>query len=130
MSHTVAVDPNVIKMGHRLIIPTTDNRKADNSFRTLVDRLWPRGLSKDKAKLDLWQKDIAPINSLRKWFGHDEKKWGEFRRRYFKELDNNNVSVNTILKKAKEGPITLLYDSKEEKINNAVALKEYLEKEN
>ena len=65
-----------------------DNPKGNNDgFRILVDRVWPRGLSKDKVKVDLWQKDIAPSNSLRKWFTHDEKKWNEFKRRYFKELD-------------------------------------------
>ena len=63
------------------------NPKEVDSFRILVDRLWPRGLSKDKIKVDLWQKGIAPSNSLRKWFGHDEKKWDEFKRRYFKEAE-------------------------------------------
>ena len=106
-----------------------DNPRGNNSsFRILVDRLWPRGLSKDKVKIDLWEKDIAPSNSLRKWFGHDEKKWDEFKRRYFKELDRKSESVNTVLNKVKEGSITLLYGSKEEKFNNAVAFKEYLEK--
>jgi uncharacterized protein YeaO (DUF488 family) len=102
-------------------------RGNNNSFRILVDRLWPRGLSKDKVKFDLWQKDIAPSNSLRKWFGHDEKKWDEFKRRYSKELDKNSDLANTIINKAKDGSITLLYGAKEEKFNNAVALKEYLE---
>ena len=96
-------------------------------FRILVDRLWPRGLSKDKVKFDLWQKDIAPSNSLRKWFGHDKKKWEEFKRRYSKELDKNSDLANSIINKAKDGSITLLYGAKEEKFNNAVALKEYLE---
>lgn len=106
-----------------------DNPRGNNSnFRILVDRLWPRGLSKDKVKIDLWEKDIAPSNLLRKWFGHDEKKWDEFKRRYFNELDTKNESVNTVLNKAKKGPITLLYGSKEERFNNAVAFKEYLEK--
>ena len=104
-----------------------DNLKGSDDFRILVDRLWPHGLSKDKVKIDLWQKDIAPSNSLRRWFGHDEKKWDEFKHRYFKELDNNSVLVNTILNKANEGSITLLYGAKEEKFNNAVTLKEYLE---
>jgi uncharacterized protein YeaO (DUF488 family) len=104
-----------------------DNPKGDG-FRILVDRLWPRGLSKDKVRVDLWQKDIAPSNSLRKWFGHDEKKWDEFKRKYFKELDKNNDAVNTIIKTAQEqNSITLLYATKEERFNNAVALKEYLE---
>ena len=74
-----------------------DNPKGNEGFRILVDRLWPRGLSKDKVKMDLWQKDIAPSNSLRKWFGHDEKKWDDFKRRYFNELDKNIESVKTIL---------------------------------
>ena len=79
-----------------------NNPKGDkNSFRILVDRLWPRGLSKDKVKIDLWQKDIAPSNSLRKWFSHDEKKWDQFKNKYFKELDKNNDAVNTIMEKAK-----------------------------
>jgi uncharacterized protein YeaO (DUF488 family) len=100
---------------------------GSDSFRILVDRFWPRGLSKDKVKVDLWQKDIAPSNSLRVWFGHDEKKWDGFRRRYFNELDKNTESVKTILDKARQGSITLLYGAKEERFNNAVALKEYLE---
>ena len=108
-----------------------DNPKGNNDgFRILADRLWPRGLSKDKVKVDLWQKDIAPSNSLRKWFTHDEKKWNEFKRRYFKELDENNELVNMILSKVKEGSsstIKLLYGTKEDRFNNAVALKEYLE---
>jgi uncharacterized protein YeaO (DUF488 family) len=92
-----------------------DNPKGrdnnDNDFRILVDRLWPRGLSKDKVKVDLWKKDIAPSNLLRKWFNHDEKKWNEFKRNYFKELDQKSDVVNVILSKEKEKPsstITLL----------------------
>jgi uncharacterized protein YeaO (DUF488 family) len=107
-----------------------DNPKGDNSFRILVDRLWPRGLSKEKVRIDLWQKDIAPSNSLRKWFGHDEKKWDEFKRKYFEELDKKNDSdtVYRIIKMAKEqNSITLLYGTKEKRFNNAIALKEYLE---
>ena len=78
--------------------------------------------------MDLWQKDIAPSNTLRKWFGHDEKKWDEFKHKYFKELDKNNDAVNTIIKTAQEqNSITLLYGTKEKRFNNAVALKEYLE---
>jgi uncharacterized protein YeaO (DUF488 family) len=107
-----------------------DKPKGDNSFRILVDRLWPRGLSKEKARVDLWQKDIAPSNSLRKWFGHDEKKWDEFKRKYFEELDKKNDSdtVYRIIKMAKEqNSITLLYGTKEKRFNNAIALKEYLQ---
>jgi uncharacterized protein YeaO (DUF488 family) len=108
-----------------------DNPKGneDEGFRILVDRLWPRGISKDKVKMDLWQKDVAPSTTLRKWFGHDKNKWDEFKRRYFKELDNNNDSVNILLDKIKEeGSIILLYGARDEKFNNAAALKEFLEK--
>jgi len=100
-----------------------------NSFRILIDRLWPRGLSKDKVNIDLWLKDIAPSSSLRKWFSHDENKWHEFKTLYFKELEENNgESLHKILDKAaEERSITLLYGAKNEKFNNAVALKEYLE---
>jgi uncharacterized protein YeaO (DUF488 family) len=105
-----------------------DNPEGDNSFRILVDRLWPRGLSKDKVKIDLWQKDIAPSDSLRKWFAHDENKWNDFRRKYFIELDKKNNLVNTIIKQSKvQDSITLLYGTKEHRFNNAVALKEYLQ---
>jgi uncharacterized protein YeaO (DUF488 family) len=104
-----------------------NNPRGNSTFRILVDRLWPRGLSKDKVKVDLWQKDIAPSNSLRRWFSHDERKWDEFKHRYFKELEKNAEFVGTIIDRAKEEPITLLYGAKEEKFNNAMALKEYLE---
>ena len=104
-----------------------NNPKGNNTFRILVDRLWPRGLSKEEVKVDLWQKDIAPSNTLRKWFSHDERKWDEFKTRYFKELEKNSKSVNMILDKVKEEPITLLYGAKEGQFNNAMALKEYLE---
>ena len=113
------------------IYDNPNGNKGNNSFRILVDRLWPRGLSKDMARIDLWQKDIAPSNSLRKWFGHDEKKWDEFKRKYFKELDEKSSSemIDEIIKMAKEhSSTTLLYGAKEERFNNAVALKEYLEK--
>lgn len=98
----------------------------EDGFRILVDRLWPRGLSKEKAKVDLWLKEIAPSDHLRKWYGHDPKKWTEFRKKYFNELKDKDELVNLIARKLKEGTITFLYSSKEEKINNAVALKEYL----
>lgn len=105
-----------------------DDPEGDNSFRILVDRLWPRGLSKNKVKIDLWQKDIAPSDSLRKWFAHDENKWNDFRRKYFRELDKKNNVVNTIINQAKgQDSITLLYGTKERRFNNAVALKEYLQ---
>ncbi len=103
-----------------------DAATLDDGIRILVDRLWPRGLSKEKAKVDLWLKEIAPSNELRKWYAHDPKKWAEFKKKYFKDLDMKRELVNQIVQKMNEGNVTLLYSSKEEKINNAVALKEYM----
>jgi len=105
-----------------------DTPTEDDGFRILVDRLWPRGLTKEKAKVDLWLKEIAPSDQLRKWYAHDPKKWVEFRKRYFNDLHAKRELVNQIVQKTKEGDVTLLYSSKEEKINNAVALKEYIAK--
>jgi uncharacterized protein YeaO (DUF488 family) len=104
-----------------------DPSAEDDGFRILVDRLWPRGLTKEKANVDLWLKEIAPSDQLRKWYAHDPKKWNAFRERYFKEMGDRKELVDSIIQKTKEGAITLLYSSKEEKLNNAVALKEYIE---
>ena len=104
-----------------------DQPLKEDGFRILVDRLWPRGLSKEKAKVDLWVKEIAPSDSLRKWFAHDPGKWDEFRTRYFSELDKNKESLSILAGQADQ-PVTLLYGAREEKFNNAVALREYLEK--
>jgi uncharacterized protein YeaO (DUF488 family) len=94
-----------------------------------VDRFWPRGLNKVEVKIDLWEKDIAPTNSLRKWFSHDAKRRNEFKARYFEELEKNNQLLNAILDKVKkEESVTLLYGAKDEKFNNAIALEEYLDK--
>lgn len=104
-----------------------DKPDENDGFRVLVDRLWPRGLSKERAKVDLWLQDIAPSHELRKWFAHDPKKWGEFKQKYFKELDHKKELVNLIIKKAKGENVTLLYGAKDEHFNNAVSLKEYVE---
>lgn len=100
----------------------------EDGFRVLVDRLWPRGLKKSRAQIDLWLKDIAPSSNLRKWFSHDPDKWDEFRKRYFKELGDKKESLLEMIEKAGKKTITLLYSSKEEKFNNAAALREYLQK--
>jgi uncharacterized protein YeaO (DUF488 family) len=105
-----------------------DPSAEDDGFRILVDRLWPRGLTKEKANVDLWLKEIAPSDQLRKWYAHDPKKWAEFRKKYFKDLGMKRELIDQIVQKMKEGDVTLLYSSKEEKINNATALKEYIEK--
>ncbi len=98
-----------------------------DGFRVLVDRLWPRGLSKDKAKIDMWLKGIAPSDTLRKWFAHDPGKWTEFKRRYFEELKDKKELVDMVIEKSRSGVVTLLYGTKEERYNNAFALKEYIE---
>lgn len=95
--------------------------------RLLIDRLWPRGLSKEKAKIDVWLKDIAPRTELRQWFGHDPAKWSEFQKRYRKELDNNTATVTELRNLLKDKPATLVYGAKDEEHNDAVLLKAYLE---
>ncbi len=104
-----------------------DKPLKEDGFRVLVDRLWPRGLSREKAKVDLWVKEIAPSDALRKWFAHDPAKWDEFRTRYFSELDKKKELFSMIAGKPGQ-PVTLLYGAREEKFNNAVALREYLKK--
>ncbi len=96
--------------------------------RILVDRIWPRGVSKSDAQIHTWLKDVAPTTELRKWFNHDPEKWAEFKKRYFHQLNNHSESVDIILQSAKNQTITLVYGAKEQKFNNAAALKEYLEK--
>lgn len=93
--------------------------------RILVERLWPRGLSKAAAKFDLWAKDAAPSTGLRKWFHHDPEKWEEFKDRYFAELDARSEVVALIKRRLRQGRVTFVFASKEERFNNAVALKEY-----
>ena len=98
-----------------------------DGYRLLVDRIWPRGLAKEEARIDDWMKEIAPSTALRKWFGHEPSKWEEFRRRYFAELSDRPELVNTLLEIARSRPLTLVYSAKDEEHNNAVALREYLE---
>jgi len=98
-----------------------------DGFRVLVDHLWPRGVKKDAAAIDEWLKAVAPSTELRKWFGHDPEKWEEFKRRYFLELEDNRDEVAKLARRARTETVTLVFSSKEERFNNAVALKEYLE---
>jgi uncharacterized protein YeaO (DUF488 family) len=105
-----------------------DKVSSEDGVRILVDRLWPRGVSKKDASIDIWMKDIAPSNELRKWFNHAPAKWEEFKVRYFSELDNKSELIKEILGRVKKGTVTLIFSAKEEKYNNAEALKEYLEK--
>jgi uncharacterized protein YeaO (DUF488 family) len=103
-----------------------DPGRADGT-RILVDRLWPRGLSKEKARVDLWLKDIAPSTGLRKWFRHDPSKWTEFQARYRHELKSEADLLDVLKKKAAKGPITLLYGAKDEVHNEAVVLQSLLQ---
>ena len=100
----------------------------DDGVRILVDRLWPRGLTKEKAGIDLWLKDIAPGTELRRWFAHDPDKWKVFRRRYETEISHNPDLVKVLKQKAREGTITLIYGARDEKHNEALVLKEFLER--
>jgi uncharacterized protein YeaO (DUF488 family) len=100
----------------------------EDGIRVLVDRLWPRGLTKQKAKIDLWLKDIAPSTELRKWFGHDPEKWKEFRKRYQKELKENKEQIEILKEQKKKGTVTLVYGAKDEEHNEAIVLKELFSK--
>lgn len=104
-----------------------DPASKDDGKRILVDRLWPRGINKEKAKIDEWLKDIAPSDELRKWFSHEPSKWQEFRKRYKKELEERGELLERLRVEAKKGNITLLYAAKDREHNNAVVLKEVIE---
>ena len=96
--------------------------------RFLVERLWPRGVKKNALQFGAWLKDVAPSAGLRQWFGHDPGKWREFRQRYFRELGERPEAIEPIVEAAKHGSVTLLYSSHDTQHNNAVALKEYVER--
>lgn len=103
-----------------------DKPAKSDGLRILVDRLWPRGISKRKAALDEWVKDVAPSAALRKWFGHDPERWTEFRRRYRAELKGNKAAVQELRKHLKSRRVTLLYGAHDAEHNNARVLAEYL----
>ena len=98
----------------------------EDGVRILVDRLWPRGLTKQKANINLWLKDIGPSTELRKWFDHDPKKWKEFRKRYIKELKKKREHIEILKEYQKKGTVTLLYAANDEEHNEALVLKESL----
>jgi uncharacterized protein YeaO (DUF488 family) len=99
---------------------------AEDGTRILVDRLWPRGLTKEKARVDLWLKDVAPSTELRKWFAHDPSKWTEFQSRYLKELKRNKERLSLLRQEAAKGTVTLVYGAKDQQHNEAVVLRELL----
>ena len=98
-----------------------------DGLRILVDRLWPRGLTKERAAVDLWLKELAPSTELRKWFGHDPAKWREFQTRYRKEVHDNDEILQVLKEKAKENTVTLVYGARDEHHNEALVLKQILE---
>jgi len=104
-----------------------DPPNADDGRRVLVDRVWPRGLRKEKLADALWLKEIAPSTALRKWFGHRPERWEEFRRRYGAELDAMPETVARLHRLMGEGPVTLLYSARDTEHNQAVALRDYLQ---
>lgn len=106
-----------------------DAPSREDGQRILVDRVWPRGATKEALKLDLWLRDLAPSTELRKWFGHDPDRWETFRERYAKELDAAPEAVESLRARLREGRVTLIYGAKDERHNNAVALKTYLEED-
>jgi uncharacterized protein YeaO (DUF488 family) len=100
--------------------------RPEDGLRVLVERLWPRGLSKERAAVDLWLKDVAPSPELRKWFGHDPARWEQFQERYRRELLEKKDAVRQLRQKAKEGTVTLVYAARDEEHNGALVLKRYL----
>ncbi len=104
-----------------------DPVEPDDGKRFLVERLWPRGIRKEALQMDGWLKDVAPSDGLRRWFGHDPKKWEEFRRRYFAELEAHPEAWRPLLEAARAGHVTLLFSARDPHHNNAVALREFLE---
>jgi uncharacterized protein YeaO (DUF488 family) len=114
-------------MGQIRLKRVYDPPSRSDGTRVLVDRLWPRGISKDELRIDLWAKDLAPSTELRKWFNHDPAKWDEFKRRYRKELDEHPAAVDAIFERLRQGDVTLVFAAKDADISNAAALKEYVE---
>jgi uncharacterized protein YeaO (DUF488 family) len=103
-----------------------EDPSEEDGTRILVDRLWPRGLTKEKARVDLWVKEIAPSNDLRKWFAHDPVKWPEFKARYKAELKHSAPQLAILKQSITRGPTTLLYGARDTEHNEAVVLQELL----
>ncbi len=102
---------------------------STDGTRVLVDKLWPRGVKKEEARIDVWLKEIAPSDDLRKWFGHDPDRWDAFRKKYINELKENEEVVKKLCEIVEGGRVTLIYGAKDEQHNNAVVLKQYMEED-
>ena len=103
-----------------------DQPAPSDGFRVLVDRVWPRGMTKEAAAIDLWMNEIAPSTELRKWFGHDVRRWEAFRKKYREELQDRRAELETLRKHAAKQRVTLLFGARDEEHNQAVVLKEVL----
>ena len=103
-----------------------DPAEPDDGYRVLVDRLWPRGVSKDRARLDEWARELAPSTELRTWFGHDPARFAEFRRRYLEELAARAEKLGELRGRARKGTVTLVYAARDDRHNDAVVLAELL----
>ena len=119
MSAKIPADNIKVKRAYELPSP-------NDGARILVDRLWPRGIGKDEAGLELWMKDIAPSTALRKWYGHEASRQDEFRRRYAKELEAHADLIEDLRSRARKGRITLVYSARDETLNNAMVLRDLL----
>jgi uncharacterized protein YeaO (DUF488 family) len=131
--HAVHSLPNAGKHGpatRRMVRLKRVYEPADTAdgFRVLVDRLWPRGLRKDKARIDLWLKEIAPSTELRRWFDHDPTRWAEFQKKYRAELRHRADLLRTIEDALREGPVTLLFAARDVDHNEAIVLKDWIER--
>jgi uncharacterized protein YeaO (DUF488 family) len=104
-----------------------DEPSPGDGFRVLVERLWPRGVSKERAALDLWLKDVAPSPGLRKWFGHDPARWEGFQERYVAELKEDDAALDVLRRKGEGGTVTLLFAAHDQEHNSALVLKRFLE---
>ena len=113
-----------IAAGHVRLKRAYEPPDPDDGTRVLVDRLWPRGVRKADAAVDLWLKDLAPSTALRKWFGHDPARWPEFRERYAEEVSRHSESLAQLRDLARQGPVTLVYSAHDEAHNDAVVLRE------
>jgi uncharacterized protein YeaO (DUF488 family) len=103
-----------------------DPASSADGYRVLIDRLWPRGVSRERARLDAWEKDLAPSTQLREWFGHQPGRFDEFRRRYVDELRGQRLALTALRRRARNGTVTLVYGASDEEHNDAVVLAEVL----
>lgn len=126
IAHGEYLDNKKMKKMNMHIKRVYEKPGKEDGKRILVDRLWPRGLTKERASIDLWLKEIAPSTELRKWFGHDPEKWKEFQKRYHQELKNNESQVSLLREQLKKGTVTLVYGAKDEEHNEALVLTEWL----